>query len=79
MRLYDATRHSFASNLVNSDSTLFKVSKLMGHSTMKMTEKYAHPDIESLKVDVQKLTLNREQTVNRGVLPFKKANKNKEL
>ena len=79
LRLYDATRHSFASNLVNSDSTLYKVSKLMGHSTMKMTEKYAHPDIESLKVDVQKLTLNREQTVNRAILPFKKANKINEL
>jgi len=75
LRLYDATRHSFASNLVNSDSTLYKVSKLMGHSTMKMTEKYAHPDIESLKVDVQKLTLNREQTVNKRVLPLKITNK----
>jgi integrase len=61
LRLYDATGHSFASNLVNSDSTLYKVSKLMGHITMKMTEKYAHPDIESMKVDMQKLTLNREQ------------------
>lgn len=77
LRLYDATRHSFASNLVNSDTTLFKVSKLMGHSTIKMTEKYAHSDIESLKVDMQKLTLNREQTVNKRVLPLKITNKNK--
>ena len=77
LRLYDATRHSFASNLVNSDTTLFKVSKLMGHSTTKMTEKYAHPDIESLKVDVLKLTLNREQTVNRKVLPLKISKDNK--
>ncbi len=65
MRLYDATRHSFASNLVNSDSTLYKVSKLMGHSTIKMTEKYAHSEVASLRVDMQKLSLNRHQTVTK--------------
>ncbi len=56
-RLYDATRHSFASQLVNSGSSIFKVSKLLGHSSIKMTEKYAHTNIENLKTDLKKLSL----------------------
>ena len=77
LRLYDATRHSFASNLVNSGSTIYKVSKLLGHSSVKMTEKYSHSEVENLRTDINKLTLNREQTVNKTVLPLKISNKNK--
>jgi len=65
LRLYDATRHSFASNLVNSNISLFKVSRLLGHSTMKMTEKYAHHDIENLKADVSTLSLQAKATVTK--------------
>lgn len=72
MRLYDATRHSFASNLVNNDSTLYKVSKLMGHSTTKMTEKYAHSEVASLRADIQKLSLNCHQTVTKSLKTDKK-------
>lgn len=32
-RLYDATRHSLASQLVNSGTTLFAISRLLGHSS----------------------------------------------
>lgn len=72
LRLYDATRHSFASNLVNSGSTLYKVSRLMGHSSVKMTEKYTHSGLENLRVDSSKLSLNRHQTVINGVSYAKK-------
>ena len=65
LRLYDATRHSFASQLVNSGTSLFKVSKLLGHSSTKMTEKYAHQNIESLRTDIQKLSLKKPATVTR--------------
>ena len=67
LRLYDATRHSFASQLVNTGSTLFKVSKLLGHRGTRSTEKYTHPQIESLRTDLQKLSL----TVT-GLSPDKK-------
>ena len=67
LRLYDATRHSFASNLVNSGSTIYKVSKLLGHSSVKMTEKYAHSEVENLRTDIQKLSLKRQQTVSKEV------------
>lgn len=57
LRLYDATRHSFASQLVNTGSTLYKVSKLLGHTNTKTTERYAHSNIESLRTDLKKLSL----------------------
>jgi len=69
LRLYDASRHSFASQLVNNDVSIYSVSKLLGHSSIKMTEKYAHSNIEKLRADIVKLSLNgkvREmKTVNR--------------
>lgn len=59
IRLYDATRHSFASQLINNGVSLINVSRLLGHSTVKMTEKYAHSDIEKLKIDMSNLSLNK--------------------
>ena len=69
------TRHSFASNLVNSGTSLYLVSKLLGHSSTKMTEKYAHPNLDSMKVNLQKITLNGVQPVYSEVLPLIKGNK----
>lgn len=74
IRLYDVTRHSFASNLVNSGTSLFKVSKLLGHSSSKMTEKYAHTNVENLRADLNKISLNSEQTVNSKVTGIKISN-----
>ena len=58
LRLYDASRHSFASQLVTADTSLLTVSRLLGHSSVKMTEKYAHSEIEKLRADMEKLSLN---------------------
>jgi len=57
LRLYEATRHSFASNLINTGTSIYKVSKLLGHSNITMTEKYAHTNIGNLKADLMKLSL----------------------
>lgn len=65
IRLYDATRHSIASQLVNSGVPIFNVSKLLGHSSIKMAEKYyAHTDVGWLKADITNLSL-KDQTVTR--------------
>lgn len=60
IRLYDATRHSVASQLVNKGVSLFNISKILGHSTTKMTERYSHEDVEKLKIDMKNLSLKKE-------------------
>lgn len=71
LRLYDASRHSFASQLVNSGVSLFTVSKLLGHSSTKMTEKYSHANIESMRTELSRLSLKKTETVTR-LSPAKK-------
>ncbi len=41
VRMHDL-RHSFASNLVNSGRSIYEVGKLLGHSQVKTTQRYAH-------------------------------------
>ena len=63
-RLYDATRHSAASQLVNSGSSLYTISRLLGHSNTKTTERYSHPDVESMRAEQSKLSL-KDRTVTK--------------
>ena len=48
-------RHTFASHLVQNGVDLYRVSKLLGHSSIKMTEIYAHLAQADLKTAVMKL------------------------
>ena len=48
-------RHTFASHLVQAGVDLYWVSKLMGHSSIKMTEIYAHLAPTNLKTSIKKL------------------------
>ena len=47
VRMHDL-RHTFASQLVNEGRSLYEVQILLGHSNMKMTQRYAHLNNESL-------------------------------
>ena len=47
MRLHDL-RHSFASFLVNSGHSLYEVQRLLGHSQISTTQRYAHLSEERL-------------------------------
>src|SRR5216684_855868 len=59
---YQATRHTFASHWVLSGGSLEKLANVMGHSSVVVTERYAHlrPDLfreedyELLEVDLMK-------------------------
>lgn len=48
-------RHTFASHLVQNGVDLYRVSKLLGHSSIKMTEIYAHLAPADLKSAIAKL------------------------
>lgn len=48
-------RHTFASHLVQNGVDLYRVSKLLGHSSIQMTEIYAHLATADLKSAVKKL------------------------
>jgi integrase len=48
-------RHSFASKLVMAKVDLYTVKELMGHSTIQMTEKYAHLAPEHKASAVEKI------------------------
>jgi len=49
INLYNATRHSIASQAINAGIGLERISKALGHSTIEMTKKYASMNVELLR------------------------------
>ncbi len=52
LKIHDL-RHSFASFLVNAGHSLYEVQKLLGHSSITMTQRYAHLEQTTLKTATQ--------------------------
>ena len=48
-------RHTCASRLVNSGVDIVTVKELLGHSSISVTMRYAHTNIESKRAAVEKL------------------------
>jgi len=63
VRVHDAARHSFATQLINSNVSHHSVKELLGHSNIKTTERYLHADLEKLKVDVSSLSLEEDKLI----------------
>jgi len=53
LRFHDL-RHSFASRAVEAGAPIVAISKILGHSSLQTTMRYAHPD-ESLRETVEKV------------------------
>ncbi len=52
-------RHTFAANLVNGGTDVYRVKKLLGHSDIRMTDAYLRQlPVSSLQGDVERLTMD---------------------
>jgi len=61
LRFHDL-RHTSATRLVETGIDLVTVSKILGHATIAMTVKYAHPSAENMRLAVEKLGEFYKQT-----------------
>uniref|UniRef100_A0A7C4VRC5 Site-specific integrase n=1 Tax=Desulfatirhabdium butyrativorans TaxID=340467 RepID=A0A7C4VRC5_9BACT len=71
---FHGLRHSFASNLVKIGVDLYRVQKLLGHRTPKMTLRYAHLGQDDLKDAIHQMeaAMNRESK-QAEVVPINRA------
>jgi integrase/recombinase XerD len=54
---YQMTRHSFASQLGAAGTPVQTIKSLLGHTEISTSMKYTHPDIQSMRTAIAKLTL----------------------
>ncbi len=54
LRLHDL-QHTAASKMINAGIDIVTVSKILGHSTIQMTMRYAHPTPENMQRAVDQL------------------------
>ena len=54
IRFHDL-RHSFASNFLTSGGRIYHLQRILGHSSIKVTERYAHLDPSQLQGSTDKL------------------------
>jgi len=59
LRLYDATRHSVATQLRLAGVPLPDIKDQLGHSDIRTTMKYAHGNLEALRSNLDKLSLRK--------------------
>jgi integrase len=48
-------RHTYAAKMVGKGASIYDLCKLLGHSSIRMTERYAHLDIARLELAVAAL------------------------
>jgi integrase len=58
MSFYQAGRHTFASRWVLSGNSIYRLKEIMGHSSVQVTERYAHlttqlTDAELARADIR--------------------------
>ncbi len=64
--LYNGTRHSFASQAVNRGVPLNLIQDFLGHTSQKMTRRYAHIDTQGLELVIKKAKILRTKNARMG-------------
>lgn len=59
IRLYDATRHSFASQLRAAGVGIEAIRDHLGHSDIRTTLKYAHGNLAGMRANLEKLSMKK--------------------
>jgi integrase len=65
LRLYDATRHSFASQLREAGVPIESIKDHLGHADIRTTLKYAHGKLGTMRANLEKLSLQKVVTIPR--------------
>ncbi|MFC1513123.1 tyrosine-type recombinase/integrase [Thermodesulfobacteriota bacterium] len=60
---FHTLRHTFASWLVENNTDIYLVQKLLGHSDLKLTARYAHVGENALRAAVRGLDCNSEEVI----------------
>jgi integrase len=68
VRVHDL-RHSFASFLVNNGRSLYEVQRILGHTQIKTTQRYAHLDQSSLLSAVNEISKAAPNVLGAGTRP----------
>jgi len=66
VRFHDL-RHTSATRMIESGANIVAVSKILGHSTLNMTMRYAHPD-DSIREALENLTSLSSNSCSNGDL-----------
>jgi integrase len=61
-------RHTFSTHLVKSGKDIYKVQRLLGHKTGKMTQRSAHHNTESLRDAVE--ALDKQPQISHNLVTF---------
>jgi site-specific recombinase XerD len=49
-------RHTFGTRLGETGADAFVIMKLMGHSTITVSQKYVHPSTEAMRLAIERMT-----------------------
>lgn len=60
IRFYETRRHSVATQLANKNVSVYQIQNILGHTTIKTTEKYMHKNFDSLRGALSNLSLQKE-------------------
>jgi integrase len=65
LRLYDITRHSFASQLREAGVPIESIKDHLGHADIRTTLKYAHGKLGTMRANLEKLSLQKVVAIPR--------------